>query len=176
MIGVTNRAERSVVYFENNIQPAAGARLTSASFEAFPPGARSPRLLLLPGFLSSSAAWNSVAASLHTDAIAVSCDLPGFGMRAPQPSDFSLAAVVEAIRPTVEAFEPTHIVGHSMGGILGLAIAAAYPQVSGVGAVGLPVFRSAAEGVAFIGRRGQLFRRLLRHGTLAHSACVAAQT
>lgn len=135
-----------------------------------------PRILLLPGFLSSSQAWKSVEDGLGSSAVAFSCDLPGFGRRLSQPAEFSLESVVAAIRLIVEAFEPTHIVGHSMGGIIGLALAAEYPQLRGVGAIGLPVFGSPTEGVAFIGRRGLLFRALLSHGQLAHAGCVAART
>lgn len=135
-----------------------------------------PWLLLLPGFLLSSTAWKPVENHSASNATVFSCDLPGFGSRVPQPTDYSLESLVAAVHSKIRGFDRTPTVGHSIGGITRLALAQHYPRVKGISALDFPVFRDPGEGTAYIGRQGTVFRALLAHGELARAGCAAART
>lgn len=132
-----------------------------------------PKLLLLHGFLSGHVAWERVIAALDGTVDVVAPDLLGYG-EAPRPDiGYSLEDVVEALVPVVEDEEPTHVIGHSMGGIVALALARRFPGAfRGVGVVGLPVYESRADGLAFLQQRGFAYRILLQNDRLAHAGCV----
>lgn len=133
------------------------------------------KILLLPGFLSGPSAWDAVADRLPGEITVIRADLPGFGEISPELSPYSLGAVVDALRPIVDSRGPTHIVGHSMGGIIALALARTYPEIEGIGVVGLPVFESTNDARTFLGRRGPVMRLLVQHHSLAHAGCVLAR-
>lgn len=132
-----------------------------------------PRLLLLHGFLSGHAAWERVITALGDDVDVVAPDLLGYGA-APRPdSGYTLDDLVEALLPVTEREAPTHVIGHSMGGIVALALANRLPGAfRGVGVIGLPVYGSRADGLAYIQQRGFAYRILLRSDRLAHAGCV----
>ncbi|GAB4329716.1 MAG: hypothetical protein Kow0010_14340 [Dehalococcoidia bacterium] len=132
-----------------------------------------PRLLLLHGFLSGRAAWERVAGVLGDDVGIIALDLLGYG-EAPRPeAGYTLEDMIEALVPTIEREAPTHVVGHSMGGIVALALANRFPEVfRGIGVVGLPVYGSREEALAYIQQRGLAYRILLRSDRLAHAGCV----
>lgn len=132
-----------------------------------------PRLLLLHGFLSGRAAWERVCDALTADVDVTAPDLLGYG-DAPRPeSGYALEDMVEALVPAVERDAPTHVVGHSMGGIVALALARRFPGTfRGIGVVGLPVYDNREEGLAYIQQRGLAYRILLRNDRLAHAGCV----
>lgn len=135
-------------------------------------GAR-PKLLLLHGFLSCRAAWEPVRRALPADIASVAPDVPGYGeARAHAARD--LDRMVDHLAGVVEREQPTHLVGHSMGGIVALALAAAHPgRFDAVGVIGLPVYRDRGEGIAYLSRRSPSYRLLLPHHSVAHAGCVA---
>ena len=130
-----------------------------------------PRVLLLHGLLSTGIVWRPVVERLAR-ARAIVVDLPGYGRNRPSPRPYTLRKVVESLRPVVSIERPEFVVGHSMGAIVALALAAALPQLRGVGLLSLPVYRSRAEARRFVGGRGFVYRFFLLDDVLAHAvAC-----
>lgn len=133
-----------------------------------------PRLMLLHGFLSTRHVWGPLRREL--DGVeTIAPDLLGYGRaRQHDGRPYTLEAVVEHLQTVFEREQPTHLVGHSMGGIAALALARALPDaVQGVGVIGLPIFHDRDDGVRFFRRRGPLYQGFLRTDRVAHAACVS---
>jgi pimeloyl-ACP methyl ester carboxylesterase len=131
------------------------------------PGQGKP-VLLVHGLMSSSRAWNDVAAALSRPCLAI--DLPGFGQSS-QPTRACLSAYAEDVIHVVRALELESftLVGHSFGGAVATAVAERVPDAvarlvlcapAGFGRVPLaeiarlPLIRPLAIGVApYIERR-----------------------
>lgn len=101
-----------------------------------------PPVLLLHGWASTSAYWEPLTAELLDAGRSVwIVDLPGYHRGDALPADFqwtleSAAASVAAIAARNPS--PIHIVGHSMGGSVALALAAAHPElVASVALIGM---------------------------------------
>jgi pimeloyl-ACP methyl ester carboxylesterase len=83
-------------------------------------------VVLVPGSCSTGAAWRPVIRALHDQFRCVTTSLPGYGGTAERrPSgDPSIAYLAEALECVVrQASEPVHLVGHSFGGLVSLAVA-----------------------------------------------------
>lgn len=131
---------------------------------------REPKLLLLHGFLSSRNAWRPVRQELR-EFRTIAPDILGYG-RSGHEGEYSLDAVVGALAPIVAAERPTHVIGHSMGGIVALALAAEPgTSITSAGVIGLPVFRDRHDGTSFLHSRGIIYRNFLREDRMAHLAC-----
>jgi len=87
-----------------------------------------PALIFLHYFAGSLRSWTHVAEGLSSGGRCLRIDLPGFGRSAPLAS-YSVQKVAEAITRLIEELrlESYVIIGHSMGGKLALACAAADP-------------------------------------------------
>ncbi|MDZ7728804.1 MAG: alpha/beta fold hydrolase [Dehalococcoidia bacterium] len=134
-----------------------------------------PRVLLLHGLLSGPIVWNPVREALAGEARFLAPDLLGYGAARRPDCPYDLDAMVDHLAPIVARFEPTHVIGHSMGAIVGLALRARFPgQFASVGTVSIPVFASREDGRRHIGERGQLVRLFLRNHRAAHIGCRAA--
>jgi pimeloyl-ACP methyl ester carboxylesterase len=130
-----------------------------------------PKLLLLHGFLSSRNAWGPLQREL-SDVETLAPDILGYGDSGSRGDDYSLDAVLGALDPIVRRERPTHVIGHSMGGIVALALGAANRHaIEGVGVIGLPVFHDRTDGKAFLRSRGIVYRNFLRGDRFAHYAC-----
>lgn len=130
------------------------------------------KLLLIHGIFSARSAWGGVRARLGTEVETCAPDVLGYG-RARCDGEYTLARAVEHLRELAERERPTHVVGHSMGGVLALALAARLPGAfARVGVIGLPVYSGRNEAMAFLRqrRRNRLF---LRHDSLTHAGCAA---
>lgn len=132
------------------------------------------RLLLLHGFLSGGHAWQGLRRELAPDVVTFAPDLLGYGRDPRRAGTYSLDALVDDLEPLVEREQPTHVLGHSMGAIVALALARRYPGgFAGVGLAGLPVFDGRADGLACLNRHGPTHRFLLHNDRLTHAACAA---
>lgn len=85
-----------------------------------------PTILFVPGSCSTSAAWRGVVETLRTRFRCITTSLAGYGgtteRRAPQ--DPSIAHVAEGVEVAMRAAgAPVHLVGHSFGGLVALAVA-----------------------------------------------------
>jgi pimeloyl-ACP methyl ester carboxylesterase len=85
-----------------------------------------PTVVLVPGSCSTGAAWRPVVASSNGEFRCVTTSLPGYGGTAERrpAGDPSIAYLAEVVESVVrEAGEPVHLVGHSFGGLVSLAVA-----------------------------------------------------
>ena len=93
--------------------------------------ASAPPLLLVHGGLDHSRSWDHLAQALAADFHVVAPDLRGHGDSAwATGSSYSLADHVYDLTNLVksESFGPVAIVGHSMGGMVSLTYAGAFPE------------------------------------------------
>lgn len=133
---------------------------------------RRAKVLLLHGFLAAHEVWSPLRRFADDAVDFVAPDLLGHGAAKSGDEPYTLDAVVDGLLEVVEQEGPTHVVGHSMGAIVALALAARMPgQFSSVGLISLPVFADRAEGEAFIGSRGMVHRTLLARDGASHSWC-----
>jgi pimeloyl-ACP methyl ester carboxylesterase len=89
-------------------------------------GGAGPTLVLVPGSCSTGAAWRPTIAALNGQFRYVTTSLPGYGGTAERrpPGDASIGYLAEALESVIRAAgEPVHLVGHSFGGLVSLAVA-----------------------------------------------------
>ena len=122
-----------------------------------------PRLLLLHGYLANPSAWTPLRRELADDAETFAPLLPGYG-DAPDPADYTLEGLAEALEPALDEIAPDYVLGHSMGSLVALELARRSPdRFRRVGIVGLPVFATIEEGVGYVGGNSRTRRFFLRH-------------
>ncbi|WP_296949716.1 alpha/beta fold hydrolase [uncultured Massilia sp.] len=106
-------------------------------------GSRGRPLILVPGLASGSWVWQDTIRAFAADHVLYVLTLPGFDGRPPAgPAPFAGArAAIEKLVDQRRLDKPV-LVGHSLGGILGFALAEERPQALGglVSIDGLPVF------------------------------------
>jgi pimeloyl-ACP methyl ester carboxylesterase len=81
-------------------------------------------VVLLHGSASNSALWRHIKGALQSRYRCVAPDLIGYGSSAawPQQAAFGLDAELRAIEPSLRCCADTlHLVGHSYGGVFGVA-------------------------------------------------------
>jgi pimeloyl-ACP methyl ester carboxylesterase len=144
-------------------------------------GGEGPPLVLLHGLSGAAANWCELAPGLAASRRVLVPDLPGHGASSPLPAAPNLTAHADRVRVVMEreAMLPASIVGHSMGAVVGLRLAVAWPDAVHAlvlaGAAGINSATRAAEiSLAVVGlirptrlvaplRRPIAERRLLRH-------------
>jgi pimeloyl-ACP methyl ester carboxylesterase len=85
-----------------------------------------PTVVLVPGSCSTGAAWRPVMSAWDNQFRCVTTSLLGYGGTAERrtPHDPSICHEVETLEAVVrKAGGPVHLVGHSFGGLVGLAVA-----------------------------------------------------
>jgi pimeloyl-ACP methyl ester carboxylesterase len=85
-----------------------------------------PLILFVPGSCSTGAAWRPTLSRLPRRFRTVTTALPGYGgtMERRSAADASIAPVASAIEDVIARIAaPVHLVGHSFGGLAGLAVA-----------------------------------------------------
>ena len=90
---------------------------------------KGPAIVLLHGFLESLTMWESLIPILSINKTVIAIDLPGFGKSGIVDTVHSMelmANIVDQII-TLHSFETITIIGHSMGGYVGLAYCEIYP-------------------------------------------------
>ena len=124
------------VAFANDVRDAGVLRV-----ERF--GASGTPIILVPGLAGGSWVWKDTIDALKGTHRVYAVTLAGFDGR-PAAAGDPMRAALEALRALVveEKLGKPVVIGHSLGGMLGLQLAAAYPDlVGGVVTVdGLPVF------------------------------------
>ncbi len=89
-----------------------------------------PALFMVHGIGSRRATWAPLAEHLQSDFLCVSYDLRGHGESPVPPTPYTLddlVADLEALRERL-GIERAHIIGHSLGGMIGPAYAWAFPE------------------------------------------------
>lgn len=138
--------------------------------------AAQPRVLLLHGLMSGHVLWNRLRLEMAGEARFVAPNLLGYGPAARANGTYALEELLEHLDPLVERFRPTHIVGHSMGGIVALGVRARYAdRLRSVGIIGLPVYTSRIEALEYLAKRGIVVSTFLRNHRISHAACFMAR-
>lgn len=98
-----------------------------------------PRVLALHGWGRTRGDFDSLLSGYE----ALAVDLPGFGASPPPDHAVGAAGYAQLIEPVLAEFDlPPVVVGHSFGGRVAVALAAAQPEsVSGLVLVGVPLLR-----------------------------------
>ena len=144
-----------VVRAEHPARPAGAGSRTGAVAVEFParpevaPGSMAgrmtdphgpPRRFLIHGLGATRGVWSDLQSVLSWDGRVVATDLPGHGA-AGWSGDYTIGALAAAISAHCENGERVIVVGHSLGGGVGLALASGMfrPAVAGAVAVGVKV-------------------------------------
>ncbi|HUR73952.1 MAG TPA: alpha/beta hydrolase [Sporichthya sp.] len=128
-------------------------------------GSGEPTLLLLHGMGGVAGVWTRLLALLdkHWPGSWVAPDLPGHGRSPYLEQGYSYDRLAAAVAGVVEPGQPVAVLGHSLGGAVGLALAAGDfgVPVTGVVGVGIKVRWSEQDlaGVAVIAKRAVHFTR-----------------
>lgn len=88
-------------------------------------------IVLIHGLGSSTYNFRHTIPALAQAFRAVALDLPGFGLsERPQDRSLSLSTLAEIVRGLLDhlGVERAHVVGHSLGGMVGARLAAGFPQ------------------------------------------------
>lgn len=106
-------------------------------------GERGTPIVLVPGLAGGSWVWQDTVRRLKDSHVLYVVTLPGFDGR-PAPTGEAMAGAQQALAQLVASrklVKPV-VIGHSLGGILGLALASTQPDLLGgvVAVDGLPVF------------------------------------
>ncbi|MGH9046180.1 MAG: alpha/beta fold hydrolase [Acidimicrobiales bacterium] len=135
-------------------------------------GSRAPTVLALHGWARSRRDFSAVMAPAGSDPIdAIALDLPGFGASPPPPAPWGSTEYAELVAEVfVEMDPPVILLGHSLGGRVAVALAAANPEaVAGVVLTGVPLRRPTLRrpGTPLAFRMGRV---LNRHGLVSDAA------
>lgn len=87
-------------------------------------------IILLHGFLESVFIWKSLAEALSENYRVISIDLPGHGQSDCLSEDLSIDHMADLLieLSTLLSIEKTQVIGHSMGGYVGLAMLEKVPE------------------------------------------------
>ncbi len=118
-------------------------------------GGEGPVLLLIHGIAGSCENWRDVIEPLARSHTVIAPDLPGHGVSAGGPGDYSLGAFAAGLRDLLLALghERATLVGHSLGGGIAMQFSYQFPEMverlvlvssGGLGPEVSPVLRAAA--------------------------------
>ncbi|MEY2472075.1 MAG: hypothetical protein QOK28_1404 [Actinomycetota bacterium] len=134
-------------------------------------GSAPARVVALHGWARTHTDFEQLLAGF--DAIAL--DLPGHGATPEPPSDWGSPQYAALVADVVRALpEPPVVVGHSLGGRVGVHLAASYPDaVRGLVLTGAPLIRVATKGKPKASYR--MVRALNRRGVISDARMEAAR-
>ncbi|MEM9653529.1 MAG: alpha/beta fold hydrolase [Actinomycetota bacterium] len=116
-----------------------------------------PALVLIHGLGATRGVWSGVGAELDWPGPVIVPDLPGHGA-APWQADYTVGALAAAVSADCQPGQEVVIVGHSLGGAVGLCLASGFfrPTVRLVVGLGIKVNWSAEDvaGVAKVAAKG----------------------
>jgi pimeloyl-ACP methyl ester carboxylesterase len=93
------------------------------------PAPLAPPVVLLPGTGLTAGSWDTVAAALSVTRTVLAVDLRGHG-ESEWPGEYSLVLMAADVGALLERWGgvPVDLVGHSLGGLVALRVAAAHPH------------------------------------------------
>ena len=88
-------------------------------------------LVFLHGFCESKELWNELISKLPEKFHCVALDLPGFGENSETLEDHTIDGMAEAVHDELKKLliKKCIMVGHSLGGYVGLDFAEKYPKM-----------------------------------------------
>jgi pimeloyl-ACP methyl ester carboxylesterase len=94
------------------------------------PSPLAPSVVLLPGTGLTARSWDAVAASVSASRTVRAVDLRGHGA-SDWPGTYSIALMAQDVGALLERLDggPIDLVGHSLGGLVALRVAAAQPEL-----------------------------------------------
>lgn len=107
-----------------------------------------PDLLMIHGIGATRQVWDGLVARLSSRFRCIAYDLPGHGVSSKPESPLTLATLVEDLARLQETLgiEKAHVIGHSLGGMIGPAFARARPEaVLSLGLFSTAAFRTADD-------------------------------
>ncbi len=134
-------------------------------------------IVLLHGLASSGLVWGHHFEVLGRDHRLIVPDLYGFGDSVTRaPTGFGPEDHVEHVVACLQALgaddEPVVVVGHSMGALIALRLAATHPdRVRAVVGFAAPLYRTPADAAAHIGGIDPLAKMFVLETTTAYRAC-----
>lgn len=155
--------------------PPRGRSITAGSLRVRVRGEAGAPILLLHGLIGSGRYWGGAYDHLSKGRRLVVPDLLGFGdSRRPEhgygPDDHVDAVV--ACLDAIGVDEPVAIRAHSLGGLIGLRLAATHPdRVSSIVAFGPPIYPGSAAARAHVTATGPMSRLFVFPGHTAERAC-----
>ena len=93
-------------------------------------GGNGPSLVLVHGLGGAASNWVELTPTLARSYRVLALDLPGHGGSSPLPAAESLTPFADVVRAVAEreALLPAAVVGHSLGGLVGLRLALRHPD------------------------------------------------
>jgi len=130
-------------------------------------------MVFLPGLGGTTRYWASRVEPLESAFRLVLADLLGFG-ESPKPwTKYNVAQHINALHRSLKPFAPFTLTGHSLGAILALAYAAAFPaEVKSLVLVGMPYFGSRQDAYRYYRRGPVPGGWLLTNTVLATAGCI----
>lgn len=131
-------------------------------------------IVLLHGMAASGRYWESLETYIVNKRL-ITIDLMGFGL-SPMPTDvtYTYETHIQSILETLDYLnvkQPT-IVGHSMGALLALRLAAIHPErVKEVVLIGMPIYTDAASARKAI-TKSKVRNKLAFYGPTSHILCT----
>jgi pimeloyl-ACP methyl ester carboxylesterase len=121
---VTGATEPRLAGLEERWATVRGARIR------YFVGGDGPSLVLVHGLGGAASNWVELAPALARSYRVLALDLPGHGGSAPLPAALSLTPFADVVRAVAEreALLPAGVVGHSLGGLVGLRLALRHPD------------------------------------------------
>ncbi|MCP4521747.1 MAG: alpha/beta hydrolase [Cytophagales bacterium] len=105
-------------------------------------------VVLLHGFCEDKSLWKDFEEDLSEDYRVINIDLPGFGESPLLEEEVSMAWYADVLNDLLEelAIQKVTIIGHSLGGYIGLAFAEKFPKkLKGLGLIHSNVFADTEE-------------------------------
>lgn len=132
-------------------------------------------VLLLHGLGGSNRYWGAGYDRLGEHGQLIVPDLLGFGSSPKPTGGYTAAAHVDALADLLDWLgiaEPVVVGGHSLGGLVALALAALHPgRVAGIVAAGPPIYPDGASARRRIGQLGWLERQVAENRPFAERVC-----
>ena len=121
---MTGATEPSLAGLEERWATVRGARVH------YFVGGSGPSVVLVHGLGGAASNWVELAPALARSYRVLALDLPGHGGSSPLPAAPSLTPFADVVRAVAEreALLPAAVVGHSLGGLVGLRLALRHPD------------------------------------------------